>query len=628
VPTNQTVTWTWYETGSGTPIANATNALFIPTNSGNASVAGNYYAIASTAEGSANTTTAAVSFVNAPLPLDWSLALKSPFQPVDDTQITEDYYYGCVTDSNGNIYVAAQFGGNTTFGTNNLNSGANEAAAVVKQSLAGAPLWAAGITNNGAGNSSAYSVAAAPGGGVYVAGDYSGSNWLGTNKLTDLGNGDIFIARFDANGSNDWVKTFGGTNTDLVLMNSLASDPNGNVTLSGLLGAGPVSIGSSNYVLAGQEGVLLQLDTNGAVRWSQIWPGGWPQSLVFGAGRLYVSVNSSVSGGTTNVVMGGTTNLTDRAWAVACLNDTNGQPIWVRGVGAQYGSANGNPYATGLVDDVPRIAVSGTNVFLIGTAYASSAAFGSLTVNFGDLCGQYFARYDTNGNALAATTYGSVTTRPFAAVADAKGDVYVSGDFDTYSFFGNDLIAAPIATRPDNGLFFSQSFLAKFDLNGNSLWAREAASAVTVNLNGIALAPDGVWASGWCQSGYFPMLIPTQFGPGARFGTNMVYSDARLASGGEGGGTIAIWYPAGVLGKITDPGVITQPITLVNPGISGANYEFWFQSQSGVTYNVLSRTNLVSGSWRTNGTLSGDGTLKLFQIPKTNAQQFFRLEAY
>lgn len=538
---NPAATWQWYKVGSGA-ISGATYSYFTPANSGAASVAGSYYAIASNDAGSANTATAVVSFVSAPLPPDWSRALKSPFQPVDHYQLTQDYYYGCVTDTNGNVYVAAQFIGNTTFGTSNLNSGTNNAAAIVKQSPSGAPLWAVGITNSGSGSASAFCVALASDGGAYVAGNYSGNNWLGTNALTDTGNGDIFVARVDASGSNVWVKTFGSANADFLVMNSLASDADGNVTLSGFFGAGSVSLGSSNYVITGSQSVMFQLDPGGAVRWSQLLPHGWPQSLTFDAGRLYVGIDSSVSGGTTNVVIGGVSNFTDRAWAVACLSNTNGQALWVQAVGAQYESRNGNPYATGLVDDTPRIAVSGTNVFLTGTAYGSSAAFGAMTVNFDDLCGQYFARYDTNGNVLTVTNYGSVTTRPFAIVADARGDVYVCGDFDTYSVFGNDLIAAPAATRPFSGEFYSQAFLARFDLDGNPLWAREAVASATVNLHGIALASGAVWVSGWDQSG-FP-VVPT------KFGTNNVDCDYLWVSGPAGGGTIAFPYPAGVLAKV------------------------------------------------------------------------------
>ena len=141
----------------------ATSSFYILTNSGSVGVQGNYYAIATNPAGSANTTTAAVSFVSAPLPPDWSRAFKSPFEAVDNTLETKDFYYGCIVDTNGNLYVAAEFGGNTTVGSSNLNSGTGgDAAAIVKQSPTGAPLWAVGITNNGTGSSFALCVAPAP----------------------------------------------------------------------------------------------------------------------------------------------------------------------------------------------------------------------------------------------------------------------------------------------------------------------------------------------------------------------------------------------------------------------------------------------------------------------------------
>jgi hypothetical protein len=262
-------------------------------------------------------------------------------------------------------------------------------------------------------------------------------------------------------------------------------------------------------------------------------------------------------------------------------------------------------------DDVPRLAVSGTNVFVTGAAYDSSATFGTITVNFGDLRGQYFARYDTNGNPQVATTYGSLTTTPFAAVADTNGNVYVSGDFDTFSWFGNNLIAAPVAMRPYNG-FFSQAFLAKFDLNGNPLWARSAVVSTygTVNFSSLALAADGVWASGSCQSGYYPQTVAVVFG------TNNVYSDPLWVSGGAGGGTTIIWYPAGVLAKVTDKATLPLSVKLLNPQNNAANFQFQFLSQSGFTHPVQYRTNLISGlTWQTYSNVTGDATLKTIQIP-------------
>ncbi len=602
--TNPAVTWQWFEAGNPTPIPNATSALFIPTNSGTAGVAGNYYAVASNLNGSTLTTTAAVTFVSAPLPPGWTRAFKSPFTAVNEGAVNQDYFYGCTTDTNGNVYVTGEFGGNTTVGSATLDSGTGgDAAAIVKVTPTGSPLWAAGITNNGSGSSSSYSIAPGPGGGAYISGDFGGANWLGTNRLTDNGGGDIFVARFDANGSNLWVKTFGGTNTDFTLLNCLASDSAGNVTFSGLLGSGPATIGTNAYSIPGQRCVIIQLDQNGTFRWSEL--SSFAQYLISSPGRLYVSLSTD-AGVTTNVVIGSTTNITDRSWSIACLNATNGQVIWAKGVGAQSGSTQGNSYYANLGDDVPRLALSGTNLYLTGVAYSSNALFGAISVNFGDQRGQYFARYDTNGNAQTATSYGSVTTTPSAAVANASGDVYVTGSFDTYSLFGGDILAAQIATRPYNG-DFSEGWIAKFDPNGNPIWAQEAVSSGLVNLLGLAVANKGVWASGWTVSGYYPAVEP------AVFGTNYVFSDSQIVTGGAGGSENIIWHPGGVLGEVID--AVALPVNLIKSADTTTNFQFSFSSEAGFTHYVQYTTNLISGPWQTYTNFPGDGTLKTNSIP-------------
>ena len=124
-----------------------------------------------------------------------------------------------------------------TVGSLNLESGTGGVAAgIVKETPTGSPLWAAGITNVGAGY--AYSINVAPGlaGGVYLLGNYINTNLLGTNVLADDGNGSIFLASFNAGGTNLWVKTFGGTNGNYVELNQLASDAAGNVTFAGQFG--------------------------------------------------------------------------------------------------------------------------------------------------------------------------------------------------------------------------------------------------------------------------------------------------------------------------------------------------------------------------------------------------------
>jgi hypothetical protein len=379
---NPTATWQWYEVGHGV-ITNATSSYYIPTNSGTAGVAGSYYAIASNIVGSAITTTVSVSFVSAALPPDWSLALKSPFQSVDSGMFNKDYYYGCAVDPAGDVYVAAQYYGNMDVivdyvAANVLTAvGTNGAAALVKHAANGKPIWGVGLTNNQpASYSYGVDVAPAPGNGAYFESAVIGTNWLGTNSFANNGSGSILLSRFDANGSNIWSRLIGTTTGVFGLYNTLVSDDSGNVTVAGIM-SGTVDVGGTNLTApSGTVGFMVQYDANSTVRWAQTFPD-FPFNLADSGGKLYVSLQSINSSGVINVSIGALSNVTDRAWGVACLNATNGQALWLRGMGEQYGANY-----TGVSDDVPLISVSGSDVFLIGTAYGSSAVFGGLSVSW------------------------------------------------------------------------------------------------------------------------------------------------------------------------------------------------------------------------------------------------------
>jgi hypothetical protein len=604
VATNLDVSWQWYEVGSG-PISGATNYYFIPTNSGTAGVAGDYYAIASNSTSSAITTTAAVYFVSAPLPPAWSRAVKSPFSSAYDNDVIMDYFSGCAVDSAGEVYVADEYVGIVNVESNFvvLNTltavGTNGAAALVKYDSNGNPIWAVGLTNNQPSSYSyGVSVALAPGNGAYLASTLIGTNWLGTNQFVNNGGDSVLLSRFDANGSNVWSRLIGQTNQVFCSYNSLVSDASGNVTVGGIL-TGTADFGGTNLTAQGFGGFLAQYNSNGTLLWAQVLSG-IPWNLAYGGGKIYVALSSVVSGGVTNLSFGSLSNLTDRAYGLVAVNATNGQPIWLRGVGEQYGAKT---YGAGS-DDIPLVSVSGSEVMLTGTAYGSTAVFGGLSVALSGGRSQYFARYDTNGNPQVATGFGSSTTTLWAATANNSG-VYVSGDFDDYSQFGNYLVAAPEYAPSYLGAgYFTQPFVAKFDLNGNPLWARNGVSSTLGNFRGIATSSTGVWASGI-------VLVSDIFHP-AQFGTNTVFSDDYIYNFGTG--IIALFTQGGLLTQITETTTAT-PVTLLSPQGAGTNFQFQFLSEQGFSYNILYNTNLAVGTWLTNSTVSGDGTVKTISLP-------------
>jgi len=465
------LSWQWYEGGPGA-IANATNAFFSPTNSGTAGVAGQYYAVASNTAGTATTLTATVTFVNTPLPAKWATAFRSPFYPLTDTAC-KDYNGGCVLDASGNVYVANQYVGNimvensavatiSTLTTVGVNGGAalikylNTNAVVNSSPIA----WIVGLTNNDTASFSyADCVALAPGNGTYLASILSGTNWLGTNRIANNGGFSILLSRFDPNGSNLWSRQI-GTNATVAIQgyNNLVADAAGNVTIAGVLN-GTADFGGTNVTFAGFGGFLVQYAANGGLRWVQSFPT-FPQNMAENSGQIYVAIQAAGSGSATNLTYGSLTVPTDRAHGLVAVNATNGQPLWIVGVG--------EPFGTGGAVDSPLIAVAGADVFVTGTAYGSPASFGGLSVAVPGDQGQYFARFDTNGNAEVATAYGGGTTMPWAATATASG-VYVAGDFDNYAEFGDFFITAPATVPSYLGTnYFTQPFVAKLDRNDSA----------------------------------------------------------------------------------------------------------------------------------------------------------------
>lgn len=583
------LSWQWYKVGPGL-IPNATNALYIPTNSGTAGVAGSYYAVANNTFSFATSSSATVTFVSNSLPPDWSVAFKTPFN--NNNTPMADYILAIIPDASGNVYSAGQISGtNTIGGTTYSSPNGTYSADIVKQSSTGAPLWTVMVTNNGLGNSSFRCAAPAPGNGIYVAANFTGTNYIGTNKVAESAGGSILLARYDSTGSNMWFKIITGTNFSFTSYFCVVADPSGNVTLSGLA-YNTTSFGTTNVTANGQQGFLAQYDSTGTLKTVQLTPY-WMDFITYVNGRIYATWGN----GATNFTYGAINTTTDRAKSLLALNATNLQPIWIQGIGAPYGV--GNPL--GLVDDIPLVGVAGSNVFIAGTSFGSNAAFGPYSVNFGQVGGQYFARCDTNGNPQLLTQFGSPTVILWGMATDAAGDSYLMCDFDEYVTFGNYVLGAPHLDSIGNG-YYSASFMAKFDKNGNPLWARPASTAAAgaglVNLRGIALAPDGIWANGVIENV-------------AAFGTHQVGSSLTCIGSPS---CTTVYQFSGVVAKITDA-ALALPVTLFGMTQSGTNFQFSFNSQAGHTHYVLSRTNLALGNWVTNSTILGDGTTKLVVVP-------------
>lgn len=139
--------------------------------------------------------------------------------------------------------------------------------------------------------------------------------------------------------------------------------------------------------------------------------------------------------------------------------DANGNYLWAQGFGAGLGDsgeniyvdASGNVYVTG--------SFQGTIDFDPGGGVTNLTSAGS-----GDT---FFAKYDTNGNYIwAKSIAGSSNNLGSAISVDGNGNVYVVGGFEGTADFDPDAGVANLTSAGGSDIFF-----AKYNANGTYQWA-------------------------------------------------------------------------------------------------------------------------------------------------------------
>ncbi|MFO0924776.1 MAG: hypothetical protein U0905_20100 [Pirellulales bacterium] len=174
-----------------------------------------------------------------------------------------------VSDSSGNLYVAATFSGtNVVLGSTTLSSsGGSSDAALLKFSSSGALTWA--INWGSSGVDSANDLAIDSSGNILVLGYFSATvdfnPGKGTTSRTSAGGYDGFLAKFTSSGTFSSVTTYGGVNNDNLL--SMQIDSSNQVYVLGNFSTS-TTIGSQSMVsLGAADTFMAKLNATGTVQW-------------------------------------------------------------------------------------------------------------------------------------------------------------------------------------------------------------------------------------------------------------------------------------------------------------------------------------------------------------------------
>ena len=176
--------------------------------------------------------------------------------------------------------------------------------------------------------------------------------------------------------------------------------------------------------------------------------------------------------------------------------DINGNVVWAKG-SMGYGDDQG-------ID----ITVDANGyIYITGYFYSPTIQFGTTTLTHGIGISVFIVKYDSNGNVIwAKNSLGDGSAWGSSISVDKSGNSYVTG------IFGNKIISFDSETLINNdttGLTYDV-FIAKYDSNGNFVWAKNAGGNKDDYGNGIAADGDGnSYVTGFFESSTIKFNLET-----------------------------------------------------------------------------------------------------------------------
>lgn len=369
-------------------------------------------------------------------------------------------------------------------------TGAALLASALLPRAAAAQTWQKALAAGSAstGFSVALETAPAPGGDVYVAGEFSGSLQLGATTLVSAGLKDVFVARWSAADNRFvWAQRAGGPEDEFFGGVAAAG---ANVYLAGTFSSTTASFGTISLQNAGAYNLFVAKLTDAGSTASFTWAqraGGLRDDEAFDVAvsgtSVYVSgafSSSSVAFGASQLTLSSfydlfVTKLTDAG--------STGSFVW-----AQQATGTGSEEGVSL-------AAEGSDVYVSGVFNGPTARFGNtLLTNSGDTDG-FLARLTDNGptgSFVWAQSLNGIGSDFADAVAVSGDNVYVAGSF------ASPILAVGTATLTSAGL--SDAFVAKFSRSGTFSWARRAGGSGDDQASGVAVQGSRVYVTGVFES--------------------------------------------------------------------------------------------------------------------------------
>lgn len=381
-----------------------------------------------------------------------------------DWIVSSGFYAQChsgACDSSGSAYFVGEFVSEIAFGDTVLYSSGNKLEIfLVKYDSTGQFIWARSA--GGTGDDFCFEVATDNDGNIYMTGNFSGQAHFGNFTLTSTGENDIYLAKYNSEGTCLWVNQAGGPgffDNAIVLDLDLA----GNIYITGCFDS-TATFGDTTLVSGfpssgdpGQEWggdiFLAKYKTTGEFEFAKYLPGTEHANrghgiVCCGDGSFYLSGKYE---GTLDIDTCVLTSAGDYDIFLARFN-SSGQVIWVRSAGSE---SDDKPSPSGIYADEG-------SVYLTGYFQDTASFSGHQLVSSGGW-DNFLVKYDTLGNMIWATRDGGSGNDRGYSVTKSHDLLYVTGYFMNEVLFGGTTHLISAGGK--------DVFVSIYDVNGVFQWA-------------------------------------------------------------------------------------------------------------------------------------------------------------
>ncbi len=352
------------------------------------------------------------------------------------------------------------------------------------QAISGAPRFTRAFRDGGLGGESAFALAAAPDGSVYLGGDFTGTTTIaGTAVSAASGSAnDGFLAKYAQDGAPQWVRTVSSdTTSNIVHGVAVASD--GSVYATGYF-SGTATFDGATRVMShgGGDFFLVKYAADGTFQWVQT--GGSASTYDEGMGIAFdASGHVYVAGYYGGTATFGTQTLTDAGgnyWHWMLLEyQPDGTLAYAKDAG---GGTTDQSYPNGIV-------VDGNALYVAGETQAADASFGGFPVADHGGANIVVAKYGLDGSGVWASSAGGSGDDYANGITALDGSLYVAGWTSSAFSYG------PSSITNSGG---TGAVLAKYaESDGTVLWAGEIAGAGDDAGRAVVAANGSIYLSGY-----------------------------------------------------------------------------------------------------------------------------------